>query len=163
MSASLLPPVVNTQSMNFERHTFALRRPVFLPSNERGWMGVTTQYSSIYVRAGSIYTGKIGLALKKVVRSIASVPQRCYLASAPVHYSRTIASYPAGVHGRRKERLVSAVCACVKLTSFIAQLYCIMTQPSLLLSINASSRSPHGVKSKTITTRSFLYGAPLAR
>ena len=34
-------------------------------------------------------TGKIGPALKKVVRSIASVPRRCYLASAPVHYSRT--------------------------------------------------------------------------
>ena len=37
------------------------------------------------------------------------------------------------VHGRRKEHLVSAVCACVKLTIFIAQLFCIMTQPYLLL------------------------------
>ena len=40
-----------------------------------------------------------------------------------------ILSLVPGVHERRKERLVSAVCACVKLTIFIAPLFCIMTQP----------------------------------
>ena len=46
-----------------------------------------------------------------------------------------------GIHGWRKEHLVSAVCTCVKLTSFIAPLFCIMTQPYLMFLINTSSRS----------------------
>ena len=31
-------------------------RPSLLPTNERGWMGVTTQYSCISIRAGAMYT-----------------------------------------------------------------------------------------------------------
>ena len=65
MSASLLPPVFSTRSTNSELHTFALRHPVFLPSNECGWMGVTTQYLSISVLAESMYTcsGGMGMAI----------------------------------------------------------------------------------------------------
>ena len=57
-----------------------------------------------------------------------------------------------GIHGRENERLVSAICACVKLTIFNAPLFCMM-QPYLLFSVNTSSRSiaeeevkqsPHG-------------------
>ena len=33
--------VFNTQSTNSRLHTFALRLPVILPPNERGWMGIT--------------------------------------------------------------------------------------------------------------------------
>ena len=39
-TASLLPPVFNTQSSNSGLHTFALRRPCLLPASERGRMGV---------------------------------------------------------------------------------------------------------------------------
>ena len=34
---------------------------------------------------------------------------------------------PVGIHGQRKERLVSAICTCVKLTIFVAPLFCIVT------------------------------------
>ena len=38
-------------------------------------------------------------------------------------------SLVTGIHGRKTERLVSAVCTCVKLTIFLAPLFCIMMQP----------------------------------
>ena len=46
-----------------------------------------------------------------------------------------------GIHRWRKECLVSAVCACVKLTIFIAPFFCTVTQPYLLFSINTSWHS----------------------
>ena len=66
------------------------------------------------------------------------------------HLVMVVCSLVPDIHGRRKECLVSAVCACVKLTSFVAPLFCIMMQSYL---INTSSRSiaekkvnhsPHG-------------------
>ena len=38
-------------------------------------------------------------------------------------FSMSFFSLVPGVHGRRKEHLVSAVCACIKLTIFIAPLF----------------------------------------
>ena len=57
-SALLLLPVFNTQLVNSELHTFALRHPVFC--HRRVWVdgrnvGITIQYSSISVHARSMY------------------------------------------------------------------------------------------------------------
>ena len=59
----------------------------------------------------------------------------------PSHHAYDVASLVPSVCRRRKEHLVSAICACMKLIIFIAPLFCIMTQPYLLFSINTSSRS----------------------
>ena len=62
-------------------------------------------------------------------------------------------SFVPSVHGWRKECLVSAVCACVKLTSFHCSIFCIMMQPFILFPHIIAQH--YGVK---ITTQSFLHG-----
>ena len=73
-----------------------------------------------------------------------------------------LALYLAFMDGQ-KERLVSAVCACMKLhcvTIFIASLFCIVPLHIYcfqLIHMYVIAQY-HGVKSKTITTWSFLHG-----
>ena len=52
-SGDLVPVGYHFNSPGVPNH----RRPSLLPTNERGWMGVTTQYSCISVRAGVIKFG----------------------------------------------------------------------------------------------------------
>ena len=71
-------------------------RPSLLPTNERGWMGVTTQYSCISVRAGAMYSACISsISDFSICLSLLS-PSLSFLRPSPLSFL-PCPSLPSGV------------------------------------------------------------------
>ena len=119
---SLVPRLFCVGGEKKEPGIHCLRMRQIAPEFRRDW-------ELSFTFAIRVYVGVRHLAKAKL-----SLVRRSPIIRARTDYVMTVIikvadSLVPGVHGRRKERLVSAVCARAKLTFFIAQLFCILTQP----------------------------------